>query len=223
MKIARRLFAAASILIGVALLSSDSRAGATVDLLFVARNYAPIAPTDSVGALPGDRFTMAVLLRNDEPITAAIFSLNYDLDGDNELDVVSVSQWIGVRIAFPALDFFRPLGPPRAVTSTFVGSFNSATNNFARTLPPAGGAFAGGYEMGTVVWLVNAGVNDDGADIISGILNPGVDCFGDAFVNLRDARVSFNSATVNLVTEPDTAALLGLGLVGLVLLHRRYC
>ena len=219
MKTASRLFAGASILIGAALLSSDSRAGATVDLLFVGRNGGAIAPTDTVAALPGDTLTMAVRLRNDQSLTAAVFSLNYDLDGDNELDVVSAFQWLGVPLGSKGSDFFAPLAPLSPVTPTFVGSFQGYAINVSlpRTLPPS----PGGYQMGTVVWKVNPGVNDDGADIISGILNPGVDAFGDAVFNEISARVRFNSATVNLIPEPGTASLLGLGLVGLVLLRRR--
>jgi hypothetical protein len=203
----------------VALLSSDSRAGATVDLLFVGRNGGAIAPTASVGALPGDTLTMAVRMRNDEALTVAVFSLNYDLDGDNELDVVSAFQWFGIPLGKAGSDFFAPVNRDVfSSTATFVGSFQGATTNLSlpRTLP----ATPGGYQMGTVVWKVNAGVNDDGADIISGILNFGVDGFGDAVFNLMDARVRFNSATVNLIPEPGTASLLGLGLVGLVLLRR---
>ena len=205
----------------LALLGSDARAGATVDLLFVGRNFNPIAPIDTVSVAPGDFLTMVVLMRNDEPLAIAIFSLNYDLDGDDELDVVSAFQWQGVRIATPPPDFFRPLAGLRPNTATFVGSFQGATTNFSptRRLPPAGGAFAGGYQMGTVIWKVNAGVNTDGADIISGILNAGVDAFADAGLNIMDERVRFNSATVN-IPEPGAGPLLGLGVLCLVLMYR---
>jgi hypothetical protein len=215
-----RLLFGASILVG-ALLARDSHAGATVDLLFVGRNGGAIAPTDSVFALPGDTLTMVVLLHNDEALTAAWFSLNYDVDGDDELDVVSAFQWRGLAIHKSGTDFFAPgfsTVEPFRSTATFVGSFQGITRNFwgPRTLPPSGGAFAGGYQMGTVVWKVNPGVNDDGADVVSGLFNFGYDFFRGA--EFGDVGVDFNPATV--IPEPGTASLLGLGIVGLVLLWR---
>jgi hypothetical protein len=210
----------------------DARAGATIDLLFVGHNGNPIAPTNcaiSGGTDPGchpvntgDALTMAAIMRNDQTLTIAIFSLNYDLGGDNELDVVSVFQWGGLPINKQATDFFAPPGPLSPTTATFAGSFQGATTNFTpRLLPVAGGAFAGGYQMGTVVWKVNAGVENDGADIMSGLVNFGVDFFADAdFLTIAN-QLLFRGATVNIVPEPGTASLLGLGLVGLILVGRR--
>jgi len=203
-------------LVGVAGSVRDASAGATVDLVFIGQNGAAISPTDTVTAAAGDTLTIAVLLRNDQALTTAIFSLNYDLDGDDELDVVSAFAWQGFPFFVPP-----PLLPP---TPTFIGPFggSSILTPPIRPLPPAGGAFAGGYQVGTVVWKVNAGVNDDGADIIPGLFNPGVPgpFFADAAFNEIGGFVLFRSATVN-IPEPGTASLLGLGLVALLLAGRR--
>lgn len=185
----RKLFVLAMVagLVGMGGFVRDARAGATIDLLFVGKNGSAIAATNTVtvgvNVAVSDTLTMAALMRNDQAMTIAIFSTNYDLDGDNELDVVSNFMWSGVPINKTASDFFAPVnGEFSPTTATFVGSFQGSTTNFGgpRTLPVAGGAFAGGYQMGTVVWHVNAGANNDGADIISGLLNFGVDFFADA-------------------------------------------
>jgi hypothetical protein len=53
------------------------------------------------------------------------------------------------------------------------------------------------YQMGTVVWKVKVGANNDGADILSGLFNKGVDGWYDSAFDPITA-LQFNSATVNL-------------------------
>ena len=210
-------------LVGLGGFARDASAGATVDLLFVGLNSNPIAATNTVTVGSGDVLTMAVRMSNDQTLISAFFSLNYDLDGDDELDVQSATQWGGVVINEAGSDFFAPLTELSPITATFVGPFQGLSTNLAlpRPLPSPGS-----YQMGTVTWRVNAGVNDDGVDILS-FVNPGVDGFLDGFGNLIDGQggssnlIALHSATVNFIPEPGTASLLGLGLVGLVLMGRR--
>src|SRR5262245_21070718 len=86
-------------------------AGATVDLLFVGHNGAPIAATNTVTAGAGDTLTMAVRFTNDQVLTASVFSLNYDLDGKSELTATSAVQWIGVSLLKSAAQHYKPIGP----------------------------------------------------------------------------------------------------------------
>ena len=80
-------------LMGLGGIAPGAGAVPIVDPVFVGVNGAPIAPTNTVNASPGDVLTMALFLTTDQPLTIAIFSLNYDLDGKDELDVVSQFQW----------------------------------------------------------------------------------------------------------------------------------
>jgi hypothetical protein len=147
----------------------EAFAGATVDLLFVEKNGSQISATDTIIAAPGDELKMSVIMTNDQPLTAAIFSLNYDLDGKNELDVVSAEQWEGVQVRAtpPPPCFFQPVAGMQPPTDTFVGSFQgfvTCLSPAAVPLPRAGGANPF-WVMGTVTWKVNSGVSTDGADI----------------------------------------------------------
>jgi len=202
-------------------LAKDASAGATIDLVFVELNGLPILATDTVTLLPGggDTLKMNIVMRTSESLSGHAFSINYDLDGDNELDVLHRGNWTGVTINAKATVFYAPIaGAFSPTTPTFVGSWNSTNGANTSTFMPAN---PGGYTIGTVVWTVGAGVNTDGQDIIIGFLNPGVDGLGGAaFANIS-ASALFKGATVNVIPEPGTAALVGFGLVGLILAGRR--
>jgi hypothetical protein len=217
----RKLFVFAMVagLVAMGGWARDARAGATIDLVIVGINGVPTLPGDSVSVDVSDEITMALIMKNDEALTAAIFSLSYDLGGDT-LDVVSAVQWSGLPINKAGTDFFQPLAGLNPISSTFVGAFQGVTTNLSlpRTLPVAGGAFAGGYQMGTVVWH---GKVPGATTITGGIINVALDAFGDAAFNNISNLVAPDSVAVTVIPEPGTASLLGLGLLGLLLVGRR--
>ena len=208
-----------SVALAFALVAGDSRAGATVDLLFVSRNGTAIAPTDTVTALPGDILGMNLVLSTTSQLGIHAFSLNYDLDLANELDPVGMGQWRGVALNPSSTVRYSPFAVPFfPTTSTFVGSWQS-TNGESQTLFLPNSP-AGGYAVGTIVWKVNT-PQTDGQDILSGLFNVGVDGFQDNTLAHIDGQVLFHGATVNAVPEPSTALLLGAGLALLAPARRR--
>jgi len=223
----RQVFALAMLagLVGMGGLVRDARAGATVDLLFVGTTGAGVTGSNIIYAAPGDTLTMAVLMRNDVPLSFAQFMIVYDLPGPtNELDIVSVVVWGGVPVAGAKGAKFAPIAPPSLITQTVISSFNSAVPPPpALPLAPFGGAFAAafpdGYQMGTVTWVATGA---SGTTIAAGINLQGQ--IGQAFIGTGGVNIStsvmFNAASV-VIPEPGTAALLGLGLIGIMAVGRR--
>jgi len=222
---ARKCFAPLSAALALALLAGDSRAGATVDLLFVSYNGASITPTNwfrSASVRPGDTLVMDIVLRTQSPLAFHSFSLEYDLspsESAHPLTPGHKGNWLGVALdeTNPNLTY-APRAPFSPTTPHFVGSWQS-TNGGSTTLflPPSPG---GGYTVGTIVWTLSSFPFDVNY-IFSGLFNPGVDGIADNNFNLIDSYVLFHSAAVGPIPEPGTAALLGLGLVGLAAAGRR--
>ena len=205
-------------LIGVGGYAKVASAGVTVDLLFVSKNGVGIAPTNAVlGALAGDKYVMNLVMKNDVGLTAHGFSIGYD----PSLTPLGRTNWAGIAMN-KGNTLYLPLAAAISnVSPGLIGTWqstNGASSNLL--LLPAAGAFAGGYTIGTVGWRV---LGPAGADTDIGFLNVGVDGLGGAGFNDITNTALFHGATVNggfVIPEPATAALLGFGLVGLVLVGR---
>ena len=215
------LMAALACLVGFA---QDAKAGMTIDLVWNCTNTAflsgcgsnTIEVTSNAATL---NVTLDIFLRSDETISIASIALEFDNDGGNELNALNVFAWGGFKITMGA--FFNPLGSLGIITESAshgatgeIKSFSAAVSN--PTVP----AVAGTYHIGTAVFHLTANTTTDGADIISGIF-AGVDFIANGTGQNVKFDTLFGTAAVNHIPEPGTAALLGLGLVGLILSGRR--
>jgi hypothetical protein len=202
--------------------------------------------SDTIGVNPGggQTLTLDVFLTHDEPggLTAYMISLDFDVDLLNELNAGALGavEWMGTDTdPGPNFNNYVPLNccnipaTPESTTGDLSGRFNSiesATIDYSAPLPINGAAYTVGsttataparYRVAQVFFSVNGAITD-GADVFSGLFHTPFDVILDSVgAALPAGSLSFGTAALNVVPEPATVSLLGLGLVGLILASRR--
>ncbi len=202
----RRMFSvglAAALALCVA---GTASASTTIDIIFS-------SGTNQTTITPGfGTITAAVIMTTTDGLNSFSTTVFWD---NTDTDAVSGTlEWNG----FFGGAVFGPINPGPA--GVFIDNSVPQVASFdGLSLTASILSFGGGgpYQLGTIVWLTTvAGITN----ITTGII-PGLDGFTLLSGGVINDSITFNGATINVVPEPATASLLGLGLVGLILAGRR--
>ena len=164
-------------------------------------------------------------MTTDQTLGGHTVSINFDTDLGNELNLFNPNgggEWSGTSYGTTTMaGAYAPLtaGIFEAVEST---ASNIGEINAYESFAALGQAYlpTGSYAVGTAKFVV-VGFGVDGPDVFIGLFTGADDVLNNQNFPIPSSGLVFGNATVNVVPEPTTAALLGLGLVGLVLAGRR--
>jgi hypothetical protein len=210
-------------------LAQSAMAGVTIDIEFTASGTPtldiPVTALPDAG--PGCTFTgyygtviatghcMDVILRTTDGLISLNASVAYE--SDNGLAVTQFNEWLGVGVAFDK----QGAATKSCVNFDGVGDNGSQIGIFECQVPPPNGppsVAPGTYKIGTIVWDTSG--TTPGVETVS-IVGVIVGAVINGVITDVSSSVVTGSHAINIIPEPGTASLLGLGLVGLILAGRR--
>jgi hypothetical protein len=212
---------------------SGARAGVTIDVVFqdatspsgITINAGDWGVGCAFGGYYGGfietAYCMDVVLKTTDPVIAVAADVAYD--SDNGLEVVSFSEWRGAGVG-PDVKCGpgSKCGPViRCTPNDGVSDDGSLIGSFDCILPEPNGPPSlapGTYTLGTIIWDTSG--TTVGSEVIAAVY-PVVSAAINGNVVDVSASVVLGSHIMKIIPEPGTAALLGVGVVGLVLTARR--
>ncbi len=186
-----------------------------IDITFTSTDGAGIVGTNSIDASAGDLLTATVSMRADAltGVSSYGISVMFDMDmGSNELDLIMVRELLNFPFAF---NFDMGCADTQESTFALVGQVLTceAATIGAGPPPPVS------VDIIELDFRVTANVANGNIDIMTGNFNPGFDgVFDNASLEVMPV---YGTASVNLIPEPSTGILVGLGLGGLLVCSRK--
>ena len=193
-------------------------------------------PTITVGLPSGQTLRLDIYLSHDltQELASHSFSLNFDtaLNDDLDLGPMAPVEWAGTNVdPGTGVSTYGPITAGFTTTESTLavaGRIDSyESGSFTGVLPRNSAAYTVGtstataparYRIGQAFFTVNSVTTDVVSGLFSGLFDLQVDGLG---VTVPPGTITFGTAAVNVIPEPGTVSLLGLGLVGLVLARRR--
>jgi len=212
--------------------AQDTRAGVTIDVVFLDATSPSGITIDAGDAGPGGcgpcgayycyvsspGYCMDVILTTTDSIVGMSVSVTYD--GDNGLALDSMAEWVGVGVSFNKVGTLQKACAPAGGLADNGGILQSFDCIIPEpNVPPM--MDPGTYHIGTIIWDTSA--TTPGTEMIQAVLAGGDAVTAAINGNVVDvsASVVLGSHMLTIIPEPGTAALLGLGFVGLFLAARR--